>query len=115
MKRSKVTLFVLLAIVMSLGTVPAVFAGQGPGLVSPSCTDVVAGEVIDIVDSIHTIVVYDGTTETTTTIVGVPLTWIDVDDGDEVVVNYFVSPDGKNVACYLTINGGPVIELRPRQ
>jgi len=109
MKRFKVTLFVLLAIVMSLGTVPAVFAGQGPGLVNPSCTDVVAGEVTALDDSIHAIVVDDETT-----IGGVPLTWIDVNVGDEVVVNCFVSPEGKYVACYLTINGGDVIELRPR-
>jgi len=109
MKHSIKGLFVILAIVMSLGTVPAVFAGQGPGLVSPICTDVVAGEVTALDDSIHAIVVDDETT-----IGGVPLTWIDVNVGDKVTVNCFVSPDGKYVACYLTINGGPAIELRPR-
>ena len=108
MKKSKVTLFVLLAIVMSLGTVPAVFAGQGPGTVGPSCTDVVEGTVTALDDSIHAIVVDDETT-----IGGVPFTWIDVNVGDQVVVNCFVSPEGKYVACYLTINNGPVIELRP--
>ncbi len=57
MKHSIKGLFVILAIVMSLGTVPAVFAGQGPGLVGPSCTDVVAGTVTALDVSIHAIVV----------------------------------------------------------
>ena len=109
MKRSKVTLFVLLVIVMSLGTVPAVFAGQGLGSVGPSCTEVVAGTVTALDDSIHAIVVDDDTT-----IGGVPFTWIDIKVGDSVVVNCFVSPEGKYVACYLTINDGDLIELRPR-
>ena len=108
MKRSKVTLFVLLAIVMSLGTVPAVFAGQGRGPEGPSCTAVVEGEVTSLDESIHAIVVDDETT-----IGGVPFTWIDVNVGDTVVVNCFVSLEGKYVACYLTINDGQVIELRP--
>jgi len=94
---------------MSLGTVPAVFAGQGLGSVGPSCTEVVEGIVTALDDSIHAIVV-----ENNTTIGGVPFTWIDIEVGDRVVVNCFVSPEGKYVACYLTINGGDVIELRPR-
>ena len=117
MKSSKKILCVLLAVVMSLVAVPAVFAGTGPGYGSegpgsgsggPICTAVVAGEVTALDEYTGTIVV-DGET----TIEGIPLLWLDITVGDQVVVNCFVSPDGMYVACYLTINGGDVIELRP--
>jgi len=115
MKSSIKTLFVILAIVMSFVAVQAVWAGTGPGNGSespgsegPSCTAVVSGEVTALDKYSGTIVVDDETT-----INGIPLPWLDINVGDSVVVNCLVSPDGIYVACYLTINGGDVIELRP--
>ena len=117
MKRFKKALFVILVVVMSFVMVQAVFAGTGPangsegpgsGSGGPSCTEVVAGYVTALDEYIGEIVVDDETT-----ISGIPLPWLDINVGDRVVVNCLVSPDGKYVACYLTINGGDVIELRP--
>ena len=117
MKRFNKTLFVILVVVMSFVAVPAVFAGTGTGSGSegpgngsggPICTAVVAGEVTALDKYSGEIVVDDETT-----ISGIPLPWLDINVGDQVVVNCLVSLDGKYVACYLTINGGDVIELRP--
>jgi hypothetical protein len=103
MKSSIKTLFVILAIVMSFVAVQAVWAKGGP-----SCTEVVEGKVTALDDIYHAIVV-----EGETTIYGIPLPWLDIKVGDEVVVNCFVSLEGNYVACYLTVNG-KLIELRPR-
>ena len=98
MKSSTKGLFGILVIVMSFVAVQAVWAGGS------NCTEVVAGEVTDVLE--HSVVV-DGYQ----IVYGIP-TWVDINEGDYVVINAFVSPDGKFVACYLTINGGEVIELR---
>ena len=98
MKSSTKGLFGILVIVMSFVAVQAVWAGGS------NCTEVVAGEVTDVLE--HPVVV-DGYQ-----IVYGILTWVDINEGDYVVINAFVSPDSKFVACYLTINGGEVIELR---
>lgn len=98
MKSSTKGLFVILVIVMSFVAVQAVWAGGS------NCTAVVTGEVTDVLE--HSVVV-DGYQ-----IVYGILPWVDINEGDDVVINAFVTPDGKFVACYLTINGGEVIELR---
>ena len=100
MKSSAKGLFVILVIVMSFVAVQAVWAAGA------NCTEVVTGEVTDVLE--HSVVV-DGQT-----VYGIPTIWVDINAGDNVVINAFLSPDDKLVACYLTINGGPVIELRVR-
>jgi len=86
---------------MSFVAVQAVWA------VGSNCTEVVSGEVTDVLE--HSVVV-DGSQ----TVYGIPTIWVDINEGDYVVINAFVSPEDKLVACYLTINGGEVIELRVR-
>ena len=99
MKSSTKGLFVILVIVMSFVAVQAVWAGGS------NCTEVVTGEVTDVLE--HAVVV-DGSQ----IVYGIPTIWVDINEGDYVVINAFVTPDGKFVACYLTINGGEVIDLR---
>ena len=95
MKSSIKTLFVILAIVMSFVSVQAVWAKGGPSGPIPSCSETVEG-VATMVDGLDAIEV-DGTT-----IYGIPV-WLDL-EGMDVVVTYFESPDGKYVACYLTVD-----------
>ena len=99
MKSSTKGLFVILVIVMSFVAVQAVWAGGS------NCTEVVTGEVTDVYE--HSVVV-DGNQ----IVYGISTVWVDINVGDDVVINAFVTPDGKFVACYLTINGGEVIDLR---
>jgi hypothetical protein len=98
MKSSTKGLFVILVIVMSFVAVQAVWAGGS------NCTEVVAGDVTDVPE--HSVVVNGSQ------IVYGILPWVEINVGDYVVINAFVSPDGKLVACYLTIGGGEVIDLR---
>jgi glyoxylate utilization-related uncharacterized protein len=86
---------------MSFVAVQAVWAAGS------NCTEVVSGEVTEVLE--HSVVV-DGDY----TVYGISTIWVDINEGDYVVINAFVSPEGKLVACYLTINGGEVIELRVR-
>ena len=100
MKRFKKTLFVILVVVMSFVAVQAVWAGK------KTCSVVVEGTVSEILVNDNAIVVGDQT------VYGIALLWIDINEGDAVVINTFVSLDGKVVACYLTING-ELVDLRP--
>jgi hypothetical protein len=102
MKSSIKKMFVVLAVVMSFVAVQAVWA------VGPDCTEVVTGTVSDVLVDNHAVVV-----EGDQTVYGIPLIWVNINEGDLVVINAFVSPDGNFVACYLTING-TLVELRPR-
>ena len=99
MKSSTKGLFGILVIVISFVAVQAVWAGGS------NCTEVVTGEVTDVLE--HAVVV-DGNQ----IVYGISTVWVDINVGDDVVINAFVTPDSKFVACYLTINGGEVIELR---
>jgi hypothetical protein len=110
MKSSTKRLFVIVLIVMSFVAVPVVFAGTGPGYNGPgsepgppdhpdSCTTVVEGKVTYVSDDVGVIMVDDDIT-----VNGLPL-WLNIVVGDYVVINCRISPDGKYVACYLTING----------
>ena len=113
MKRSTKGLFVRVFIVMSFVAVPVVFAGDGPGYNNPGsgsqgppdhpdydpCTTVVAG-IVTWVSTIDGVIEVDDEI----TVNGLPL-WLGIQVGDTVVINGRVSPDGKYVACYLTING----------
>ena len=97
--------------------VPVVFAGAGQGGYNGPgnepgppdhpdidyCTTVVAGTVSWVSETDGVIKVSDGVA-TETTVNGVPL-WLNIAVDDYVVINCRISPDGKYVACYLTING----------
>lgn len=110
MKSSAKGLFVIVLIVMSFVAVPVVFAGTGPGYNRPGsedppdhpdydpCTTVVAGAVTWV----STV---DGVIEVDNDIIvnGLPL-WLNIQAGDEVVINCRISPDGNYVACYLESN-----------
>ncbi|UCF83582.1 MAG: hypothetical protein JSV50_20835 [Desulfobacteraceae bacterium] len=106
MKSSIKTLFVLLAIVMSFVTVQAVLAERGL-----ECDEVVRGEVTDI-RHVENAIVVDGDT----VVYGIPVEeWdLDIEIKDSIVINANMCLDGKLVACYLTVNGGDIIDLRPR-
>jgi len=105
MKSSMKKLFVILAIVMSLVAVQTLWAKGGL-----DCTTVVEGNVSQIQNVYNAIVV-----DEITTVFGIPLPWLDIEVDDDVVINAHACPDtGKLMACYLTINGGEVIDLRPR-
>ena len=117
MKSSTKGLVVILVIVMCFFAVPVVFAGAGPGYNGPGdepgppvpldyCATVVTGTVTWVSTEVGVIKVEDEIT-----VYGLPL-WLDIKEGDEVVINYWISPDGKYVACYLTINDDEVIDLR---
>jgi hypothetical protein len=119
MKSSIKGLIVILVIVMSFVAVPAVFAGteayNNPGYQNDDpgkhegynpCDTVVAGEVTWVSTGDGVIVIDDDIT-----VNGLPL-WLNIQKGDEVVINCRISPDGKYVACYLTINNGDPINLR---
>jgi len=108
MKSSIKGLFVILAIVMSFFAIQAVWAGKGQ--YGPDCTTFVEGTVSEILVDDNAIKFEDDTV-----VYGIPLPWVDIDEGDLVVINAHECPDtGKLMACYLTVNGGDVIELRPR-
>ena len=109
MKSSIKTLFVILAIVMSFVAVQAVSAGTGPSGPIPICSESVEG-VATMVEGLDAIDVVDVNGEITT-INGIPA-WLYL-DGMVVVVFYFESPDGKYVACYLTVDN-TTIYLRGR-
>jgi hypothetical protein len=105
MKSSMKGLFVILAIVMSLVAVQTLWAKGGL-----DCTTVVKGNVSEIWDDFNAIIVEDDKT-----VYGIPLPWLDIKVGDDVLINAHECPDtGKLMACYLTINEGEVIDLRPR-
>ena len=104
MKRSMKGLFVILAIVVSLVAVQAVWTRGGP-----DCTTYVEGEVSEVLDDSNAIEVGD------TTVYGIPLPWVDIEVGDSAVIIAHECPDsGRLMACFLTVNGGDVIDLRPR-
>jgi predicted short-subunit dehydrogenase-like oxidoreductase (DUF2520 family) len=100
MKSSIRTMFVVLAVLMSFTAV------QAAGL---DCTEVVEGVVTDITET-GAITVDDDIT-----VYGVPADWGIVAEGDSVVINAHKTDNDKLIACYLTVNGGDVIELRPRK
>ncbi len=100
MKISIRKMFVLLAIVMSVVAVPAVWAID--------CSTVVEGVVTEITETGAITVDYE------TTVYGVPVDWGIVAEKDNVVINAYETNKDKLIACYLTVNGGAVIELRPR-
>lgn len=99
MKISIRKLFVLLAIVMSFVVVQASWALD--------CTSTVEGMVTEITDT--GAITVDGIT-----VYGVPVDWGIVEENDVVVINVYETNKDKLIACYLTVNGGGVIELRPR-
>ena len=107
MKSSTKTLLVLLVVVMSFFTVQAVWAERGL-----QCNEVVSGTVTEILHFENAIVVEDGTV-----VYGIPVEEWDlaINTGDSIVINANMCLDGKLVACYLTVNGGAIIELRPRR
>jgi hypothetical protein len=113
MKSSTKGLFVILLIVMSFFAVSAVFAITGIGENNPGygnndpgkpeggidiCTNSVTGEITYLIEGYGAIVIDDEIT-----IYGLPV-WLGYELGDNVTVTYWVSPDGKNVACSLTFN-----------
>jgi hypothetical protein len=103
MKGSVRTLFVVLAVLMSFTI------AQAQGL---DCDDqVVSGIVTDITE---TGVITIDTDNGDITVYGVPADWEIVKVDDSVVINAHETNDDKLIACYLTVNGGDVIELRPR-
>ena len=106
MKSSTKTLLVLLVVVMSFVTAQAVWAERGL-----QCNEVVSGTVTEILHFENAIVVdYD------TVVYGIPVEEWDlaINTDDSIVINANMCLDGKLVACYLTVNGGAIIELRPR-
>jgi hypothetical protein len=104
MKRSMKGLFVILAIVVSLVALQAVWAEKGP-----DCNTSVSGEVSDVLLDDNAIEV-DGET-----VYGIPLKWVTIEVGDSVGIIAHECPDtGRLMACYLTVNDGQIIELRPR-
>jgi hypothetical protein len=107
MKKAFISTLLVLAILMGFVTVQAVWALKGPG-----CTTVVEGTVTEILYDDNAIVV-----DNDTIIYGVPVDeWkLDIEESDLVVINAHVCLDtGKLVACYLTVNGDTIIDLRPR-
>lgn len=104
MKSSVKTMLVVLAVIMSFTIV------QAQGLV---CTEVVGGEVTAITETGAITVTVEGDGEIT--VYGVPADWNIVAEGDMVVINAHRTDNDKLIACYLTVNGGPSIELRPRK
>jgi len=101
MKNPIKKLFILLAMVMSFVVVQAAWAID--------CVDVVAGTVTAITDTGEITVGDD------TTVYGVPADWDIVAVGDEVVINVHVTNNNKFIACYLTVDEGEAIELRPQR
>jgi len=99
MKISIRKIFLLLAIVMSFVLVQASWAID--------CSTVVEG-MVNVITETGAITVGD------TTVYGVPVDWGIVEVGDSVVINAHLTKDDKLVACYLTVDGSGVIELRPR-
>ncbi|UCG79951.1 MAG: hypothetical protein JSV60_08235 [Desulfobacterales bacterium] len=79
---------------------------QAQGL---NCNEVVSGEVTEITATGAITVDYD------IIVYGVPADWEIVAENDEVVINAHKTSDDKLIACYLTVNGGSPIELRPRK
>jgi len=103
MKSSVKTMFAVLAVLMSFAIV------QAQGFV---CTEVVDGLVTEITDTGEITVTVDDVGEIT--VYGVPADWEIVEVDDNVVINAHETNNDKLIACYLTVNGGDVIELRPR-
>ena len=99
MKISIRKIFVLLAIVMSFVVVQASWAID--------CSTLVEGMVNEITET--GAITVDGIT-----IYGIPVDWEIVEIDNSVVINAYLTKDDKLIACYLTVNGGEVIELRPR-
>lgn len=110
MKSSVKGLIVILVIVMSFVAVPAVFAGteayNNPGYQNDDpgkpegydpCTYEVEGCVTYLIPNYGAIRIDDQIT-----VYGVP-DHIGIQVGDYVKVTYWVSPDGKNVACSIPI------------
>jgi len=106
MKNPIKKLFVILAIVMSFVVVQAGWAGMEPGV---RCDKVVEGTVTAITET------GEITVEYVTTVYGVQACWEIVAVEDEVVINVYETNNDKNIACYLTVNGGEVIDLRPER
>ena len=103
MKISSRKMFVLLVVIISLVAVQAVWAKGGP-----DCTTVVDGTVSKVLVDDNAIVVGDET------VYGIPLPWVEINEGDSVVINVHECPyTGRLMACYLTVND-KLIELRPR-
>ena len=106
MKKAFISTVLVLVILMGFVTVQAVWALKGP-----VCDEVVSGTVDQILYDDNAIVVGNDT------IYGVPVDeWkLAIEVGDVVVINAHVCLDtGKLVACYLTVNGDTLIDLRPR-
>ena len=115
--------FFVALLVMSFAAVPAVLAGTGPGHYNgpgdepgPPDRDVVVYTVVVEgfavwVSTVDGVIIVEDCEGYLTTVHGLPL-WLNIKVGDYVVINCRISPDGKYVASYLTINNGPVIVLR---